>query len=183
MLRVVPPDQRLDACDPLAVQTDLRLIVKLQLIVRQGLPKRSFKGLSLLQLDVHILFEKTIDASAIGFGAVESQIGVAQQMIGISLVFRVESDADATADNDLVTLKVEGLGKGVNNPLRQASCAIRLTELALNDREFVAAQPRQGITCANETLEPSGHLPEKLVAEFMSEGIVDIFEVVEIEQQ
>ena len=50
------------------------------------------------------------------------------------------------------------------------------------DREFIAAQSRDGIGFAKQSPQAAGHFPQHHVADRMAERVVHIFEAVQIEQ-
>ena len=59
---------------------------------------------------------------------------------------------------------------------------IGLVEIFKDDNELVAAQTRHGIPLANAGFETQGDLLQKLVADRMTQGVIERLEVVEIDQ-
>ena len=56
-------------------------------------------------------------------------------------------------------------------------------EAGAEDRELVAAEPGHGVALADHRPEPRGDQPEQLVTHVVPEGVVDLLEVVEVQQQ
>ena len=106
---MVPAQQRLEAGDLAARDVDERLVVQLELVGEQRLAQIELEPAALLHLRVHFRLEEVVGAAALGLGAVERHVGVAQQLVGLVAVGRRHGDADAGADDDLVAEHVERL--------------------------------------------------------------------------
>ena len=65
---------------------------------------------ALLQGGVHARLEEMVGAAAFALGAVEREVGVLQQRLGVDAVARRDRDADAGADDDVVAVDLERLG-------------------------------------------------------------------------
>ena len=92
---MVPAHQRLEARRPRRSSTSIeRLVVKLEFVGEQRLAQIELELAALLHLRVHFRLEEMIAAAAVGFGAIERHVGVAQQLIGLVAVGRRHGDAD-----------------------------------------------------------------------------------------
>ena len=60
---------------------------------------------------IHLALEEARGAGAVALGAIEGQIGVLEQLVGIVAVARADGNADRGADDDLVVIEVEGGAK------------------------------------------------------------------------
>ena len=70
--------------------------------------------------------------------------------------------------------------------IRSSACVevgLRIGELAHEDAELVAAEPRDRVAAAQHRLEPAGELDEQQVAVAVAERVVDLLEAVEVHQQ
>ncbi len=94
----------------------------------------------------------------------------------------VHRDADAGPDDEVVVFDAEGalerqadlLGGVLRTPL---------ADFRQQDRELVAAEPRDGARVAQDRRQAQRHLLEDIVADLMAEGVVDLLEPIEIHHQ
>ena len=105
---MVPADQGLEAADLVALEIDDRLVVELELAGRQRLAQVVLQGAPRLHLRVHLRLEEAEGAAAVALGAVERQVGVAHQLVGLVAVRRADGDADAGADHHLLAVDLVG---------------------------------------------------------------------------
>ena len=103
--RMRPAQQRLEADDVLAHQIYERLIVHFERFGRQRRAQIDFELAAGLRLGVHLRLEKAEGRFAGGLGAIERQVGIAQQVIGIVAVGGRHGDADGRADGHHVGLR------------------------------------------------------------------------------
>ena len=178
---MIPAYQGLEAADFLARQVDDRLVVQLEFACRQRLAQVLLHDAAGLHLQVHHGFEEAERAAAVALGAVEREVGVAQQFVGVRSVAGADRNADADADHGLLAVDVIGLAQRVDDALRQRSGLGGVRDRGLHDHEFIAAHPRDGVGLANEAAQPLGDDPEQLVAAGMAERIVDGLELIEVE--
>ena len=99
-----PAQQRLEADDVSADEIDERLIVHFQLLGGECRAQVDLELAARLRLGVHLRLEEAEGRFAVGLGAIERQVGVAQQTIGVVAVGGRDGDADAGADGHQVTL-------------------------------------------------------------------------------
>ena len=57
----------------------------------------------------------------------------------------------------------------------------RLIEQFLNDGEFVATQTGNHVDISDAAAQPIGHALEQLVAGRMSEGVIDLLQIIKVE--
>ena len=80
-------------------------------------------------------------------------------------------------------LNVVGRGDDLGQAKRQPLRVGGVVDVGLDDREFVAADARYRVGFAHAAAQPAGHGAQQLVADGVSERIVDVLEVVEVEAQ
>jgi hypothetical protein len=150
LARMIPAYQGLEAADFLARQVDDRLIVQLEFACRQRLAQILFHDAAGLHLQVHHGFEEAECAAAVALGAVEREVGVAQQFVGVRSVAGTDRNADADADHGLLTVDdVIGLTQRVDDgpapvPWRRQGSAIvacTMTNSSPPIRAIVSASP------------------------------------------
>ena len=121
LARMIPAYQGLEAADFLARQVDHRLVVQLEFACRQRLAQVLLHDAAGLHLQVHHGFEEAERAAAVALGAVEREVGVAQQFVGVRSVAGADRNADADADHGLLAVDVIGLAQRVDDALCQRS--------------------------------------------------------------
>src|SRR5438105_1177685 len=100
---MLPTEQGLEA-DDVAVDPRQRLIVKTQLVPRDGGCELVLDGAPLAQAVVHFDLEESRLAAAGGLGAVERGVGIVEQRGGIDAVGGKDGNADADADAQMLAV-------------------------------------------------------------------------------
>jgi hypothetical protein len=115
-------------------------------------------------------------------GHVHGNVGVLEQLGGVAAVLGVDRDPDAG-------IQVEG------HPADAEGLVERRTELVgdrtgpvsgcarQQDRELVPAQPGNRVGSSEGPAQPLADLDEQLVAMVVAEGVVDVLEPVQVQQQ
>ena len=80
-------------------------------------------------------------------------------------------------------VEVERLRDRGHEPLGEGGGAFWLAQARLHDREFVAAEPRDGVGLPHRGREPRRHLLEQPIAGAMAAQVVDVLEAIEVEAQ
>ena len=104
------------------------------------------------------------------------------QLLHILPIGRVESDTDGRASTNFVVGETNWLCKGADNLARQDGRALGFVEFSLNYRKLVPTETRHRIGLANHHPQNFRNRLEQFVANRMAQGIVDLFEAVEIEE-
>ena len=178
---MVPAQQRLEAGDVIALQVHHRLVIEFEFSGRKALAQILLHDAAGLHLFVHRGLEEAERAAAVALGAVQCEVGIAQQLVGDKAVARADGDADAGADNGLLAVDVIGLADPGDDLLRQRGRFRRVGDRRLDDDEFVAAHPRDGVGLAHQSAQAFGDDLQQLVARGMTEGVVDRLELIEVE--
>ena len=145
--------------------------------------RRSDSSAPRLHSRIHVRLEKAICAAAVELGPVHGQVRILQQLIRVGPIVRGQGDADAGVGDELVTAGFVRLPDRVADSIHQVDDVQWLRHGAVNDREFVAAQPRNDIRLSETTAQASGHGFQQLIADRMAERVVDALEMIEIEIQ
>jgi hypothetical protein len=112
------------------------------------------------------------------FRAVHRAVGVLEQRLGRVAVVRKERDADARRHVELVPFDRHRVRDRVEQLLGDPRRVVGRLEIAEEDREFVAAHAGDGVAVAQHRAQSRGDGAEKLVAEAVAEGVVDVLEAV-----
>src|SRR5438477_4299422 len=132
-LWMIPAQQCLESADFAAGEIDERLIIEFEFVALERLAKIELQFTALLHLRVHFRLKEMVSAASIGLGAVKLHVGIAQELIGLAAVGRRHGDADAGADDQLVTLHLEWLGQ-LGDDLAGKLAGTRRRGLSLHDR-------------------------------------------------
>jgi hypothetical protein len=119
----------------------------------------------------------------VGLDAVESEIGVLDEQVGIGAVARRQRDADAGGDVDALAGDVVGFADRIDDAGSQRLGLTGVVHVGLDDGEFVAAQARHQVGLAHATEQPSAHLLQQRIADRVAQRVVDALEAIEIEAQ
>ena len=156
----------------------------LELTARDGVPQVALERVAGFEFGRHRFVIDVEAVPARRFRAIQRKIGFLQELLLVIAVFRRHRDPDAGADFHAVARQLERLGNQLGDARRQIDRTGPLVvALGLDDREFVAAQPRKHIRAAQRRFQAIRHLPQQRVACGMSERVVDVLEAVEIEHQ
>jgi hypothetical protein len=179
---MVPANQSFEHHDFVAGDVANRLIVDLEFVALQRHPQVEFQQPPGLGAGIHPGFEEAVGAAAVRLGSIERQIGILQELIGILSVLGRQRNADADPDNELVAADIVGRGDLLDDEAGKGCDCRRVAVAAkLHDREFVSAESRDGIVLADAFAEPVGDLLQQGVADRVTERVIDVLEVIEIE--
>jgi predicted MarR family transcription regulator len=76
-----------------------------------------------------------------------------------------------------------GLGDDISQLRRKRANLGRIVDIALQDREFVAAKTRGDVSSADYALDARSDLPQQRIADCVAERVVDVLKAIEIEIQ
>jgi len=132
---------------------------------------------------VHALGEHEVPVAALRLGAIERDIGLAQQLGAVEPEFGRADHADADPDESGIAEHFEALADRGQDALAKR-VEIRLgRHSGKQDREFVAAEPRHRVAVPEQLRDARGEGADQLVAGEVAERVVDPLEPVEVEQQ
>ena len=119
----------------------------------------------------------------LGLDPIEREIGVVEQLLGCPAL-SCERAMPMLAPI-MAWAAVERIGRAdhLDDALRQCLGAPAALGRDLQDRELVAAEPRDRVDLAHAAAQPLRHLTQQLVAGRVAERVVDLLEAVEIDQQ
>ena len=156
-LRVLPPRQQLHRLHAAAGQLDDGLEVRHELAAVEAVPHGLFQrgtfGHQLVEADV----VEAQAAAALGLGAVERRVGLAQQLVGIAAVFREAGDADRRADGHAERSDLHRLAHRAHHAFGQMMGCRRLHVVADEHDELVAAVARAGLAAAQDLAQAPRH--------------------------
>lgn len=121
------------------------------------------------------------DAATVAFGAIERGVGARDETVQREAVARRERDSYADPDANLFSPDLIGRAEGANDAMRDQQRFVLVTNSALDDDEFVAAETRGRVLAADRAEKTLGDRAKERVADEMAIGVVDGLEPIEIE--
>ena len=162
-------------------KVDQGLVVDLEFVLQDGLPKVVLKRLSGLQLLIHFCFEYAIGRTASLLCAIERDVRIFQKTLRVIGRHVCDCDPDADADMQFLIIDLERSPDHFDQFATQLLRFKRLVDADLNDRELVAAKARHRITAFDAALEAIGQLLQENVAGPVPKRVVHFLEVIEVQ--
>jgi len=119
--------------------------VQLELIERERAAHVALEPPLATHLAAVVVVEHLKAAAPGRLDAVKRDVGILQQLVRSLAVLGRSDDADAGANRDGVAEDVVGLRDIAEYAARQPLALIDLADAGLNDREFIAPEPRQEV--------------------------------------
>jgi len=82
-----------------------------------------------------------------------------------------------------VTIEHEGCRERGNHFLCHPTCILRFSQAGKDDREFVPAKAADNVRGSHTLLQPPGRLDEQLVTGGVTEVVIDVLEMIQIDEQ
>jgi hypothetical protein len=134
------------------------------------------------QRDVHALLVEPI-AAAVLLGAIEGDVGVAQDLLGRRLLAPAhDHDAGRGRHDHAPAVQLDRLGERGQQVARHLARRVGRGAALEQDGELVAAEPRGGVAGREPLGQPPRADPQQLVAGGVAERVVDLAEVVEVDE-
>jgi len=131
----------------------------------------------------HLFAEEAEGSAAIRLGAIERHVGVFEQRIRADAVRRGHRNPDAGADFDQMIVDLVALAQMLDNSPGETRGILVRFDVLLKHHKFVAAEPRHEILRAQHFAQPVGDRAQQPVAARMTQGIVDLLELIEVDKQ
>ena len=181
-LRVLPAQQGFDRDDTQVAEAVAWLVMQLEFLVAQGPAQVVFQLAAVLDLLVHFGGKVAPGILAIGFGLVQGDVGAADQFAGIETLGAGLSDADTDPDVQRLAVIADGLLQQANQACAETVDFAAVVHAAEDHNEFVAAQACDQVAIAGSVAQARRHFLQHRIPGAMAEGVVDRFEVVQIQQ-
>lgn len=129
----------------------------------------------------HLGREAVMPISTISLGVVHGRVGVVHEGIGIIGIIRVEADADAERDKELIAMDAVRPAEDGEQFFRDSGGIFGSSDFGEQDHEFVATLAADGVDVARALLNTTRHRLEQAIPHGMAERIVDGLEGVKVE--
>ena len=184
-LGMLPADQGLDAMHPPGREMQDRLVVEDELVGLDRLAQLAGHSHFLLHGVPEVPAEHLHPAAAAPLGRVHRKVGVSNQVgrPGSGGVAALRGrDPDARGQPSGAAVEVEGLVEDALETLGQCDSARRVTVPAEDD-ELVTTEPADGVLRPGPGDQPPGDLAQQVVTHLVSQGVVDVLEAVDIQEE
>ena len=182
-LGVVPAQQRFGADNHVVGDPHHRLVMQSECVVLDGRTQRGLQRVLLEPVRGQVGIEELIGVAPELLRPVHRDIGMLEQLFGCVAIVGVDRDADRRGDVDVMLLDLEGLRYGILQLRRDAIQGFRIFEILDDDHELVPAQPGEQIGFAQHVRKRRRDALQELVADAVSQRVVDVLEPVEVDEQ
>ena len=180
--RMAPAQQRLGLDDAPGRELDDRLRVELELTCGE----RGAEVLAELQSRLRRRLQGAREVAA----AIASEplrdvhrlVCVREQHLHVLRIARIDRDADARGYVRDFSVQQERLSERFEHFVSDLRYTVGLHEVGHDDREFIAAQPRDGVGDAHAFADPACRLDQQEIAGMVPEGVVHVLEAIEIDE-
>ena len=182
--RMVPADQRLGAANLHRARIDHGLIVDLEFIPCDGAAQFILQLIPTSRIGRHVGFKQMKDISAGGLGLIKRKVGAVHELIGLRTVGPRLRNPDAGLDDRFMAVEIIGLADQFDQLAGERDGSVpAIAVRQLQNCELIAADPRHNVICTDRRLQAARHLTDQVITGDMPKRVVDVFEVVEVEQQ
>ena len=162
------------------LEIEQRLVDQLELASLQCQAQIRLQLTSLLGAFVEAFLEEGVSAAAGLLGAIQRQVGAAQQCLAVVPVLGSNRDADAGRWREFIAFNADRLGNRREYLARQPVDRVAIFPDGLQDDELVPAEARNEMAPRRVLYPPPG-FNQQSVAGRMAERVVDDLELVEVE--
>jgi hypothetical protein len=180
---MLPADERLHADDRPRRQVHQRLVEDHQLVLAERFPQHVLQRQPLQGAGIHGRRVELVVVAPLLLGPVHGRVGVPHQRLRIAAVLGIEADADAGRDEQLAVGDGEGDLERVDDLLGDLGRVLDLLDARDHQRELVAAETGHRVALAHAAAHPLRHQAQESVPHRVSEGVVDVLEAIEVEEE
>ena len=185
--RVVPARQGFIP-EHLAVRVDNGLIHHADFVAHQGQAQFRLEPVAFRDGGLHGRIKKAQKIASVRFGLVHGQISTFQQFVTIGISAAEQSGPDTGCAVVFVAIQVIRLVQCHQQFLTDPTCLNRrLLQVGIeafeDDDKLIATQPCHGIHFPHTDFQALGHPLEQQITSLMAFGVVQLFEVVQVDEQ
>ena len=177
---MLPARERLDARGTAAGERELRLVLELDLAGADPAPQLAGEH---QPVDAVVVVGGGIDLDRVlgGLGAVERDVGSAEELLRVVAVLGVAGDADARADVQQDPVELERRVERRDDALGDLPAVRAVARADEQHGELVAAQAGERVARSHGVAQAAGDLLQQPVAVGVAERVVDRLEIVEVD--
>jgi len=147
------------------------------------MPQAAFQGLQLDSPNVHVLFKELVTVASIFLSVVHRGIRILDQGLCILTVIRKGADANTHCDIEVVPGNAMWRREHREHLFGGDGCVFYLIEFRKHDHKFVSTQATDRVRDADTRQQPLRHQLEQGVSHGVPEGVIDVFESIEVHKQ
>ena len=163
-------------------QIDLRLVVQRELLRFERATQHLLDRLPLHRPNVHGGPKKLETLTPILLRLVHGGIGVLDECFGVDTVVGIDAHPNAGRHVKIMLSKRMGLCNRLQHSARCNRCILGLLNLRKQHDEFIAALPADGVRASHAVHQATRDRLKKFVASGMTQGVIDVFEAIQIEE-
>jgi len=176
---MLPPNQRLYGFSAARGQIHDRLVVKPELVMRDGREQFVLEVEPLARNPVHGFVERIEGALTLTLRLVHCDIGVSQQ-VGRRLTSFVQRDAHTAIHDHGLTLELKRLCQRLQDTMSRHRDVLDFVQ---KHCELVASKSRSSVRGSHTLLDSLCHCNQQFVPGRVAETVVDRLEVVEVQER
>ena len=155
-----------------------------EFVAQQRAAHLDFEGPAPVYARIHFRFEEAVPVAAFTLGSVQREVGDAQKLLSVHAIVRRDRNAYTGAERNLGAVDGEWRADRFDDARRQGRGARRLANVGLQDREFVAAKPRERILgAAYAGAQTLAHALQQRVAVRMAKRVVYGLETIQVDAE
>ena len=182
-LRVVPAQQRLAADGAHRGEVGLGLVVDDELALFEGAVQGTGERQAIVDAVVH---GRRIELPAVAaqlLGAVHRHLGVVEQRLGVDAVARIERQADARREPELVIIDQPGLGEALRKTPGDGEAVVTTRQAGQQHGELITAPAPDRVLAAGVALQALTDGLQETVSAGMTDGLVCGLEAIEVDER
>src|SRR5579863_60899 len=181
-LRDAPAQQGLGPHDLSRREVDSRLITEHELLALERAPQMRLELEALRHQRIQLVREELEVVASAVLRAIHRRIGMFEQSRGVLAILGMQGDTDAAAHEELALLDDPGLRDRTEHLAHELPDAVRPPVPVDEQHELIATEPSDRVAVAHTRAKSARHALQKLIAEVMSETVVDELEPIEIHE-
>ena len=182
-LRVRPAGEHLESRQAPRVELEDGLVDEVEPLLRHGVPQLALEPELCGHFGVQGAVEDRVSALALRLGAIHRDIGIAHHLVVRLVGQRAGRDADARTGRYGNPFQVQRFGEHLLQALGEHDDLAVGAHVLDENRELVAAEPRDQVLGAQKRPHAPGELDQQGVPRAVAEAVVDQLEPVEVEEQ
>ena len=182
MLRVLPANERLPTNQTPLTDRPLRLVMQHELCICQRPAQVIFQLQTFLHRLIHRRCVECPGITSLRLDLVHRHIGVLHQGFDPGTIGGIDRHAHRGRRVHLRTIDDVGLRQLCLQINDEMGTAILVTDIFQDHQEFVPAQSRHRIGDPHGSPQPACSLDQQLITKLVAEGIIDILEAVEVDE-
>src|SRR5581483_5165111 len=127
--------------------------------------------------------EALIVTAAMSFSAEQRTVGIFQERLGIHSVIRIYTDSDTYGNVHILLLDVVGCAQRGEQLARTEGRIFWAAHFRQENHEFIPTLATDGVRASHASRQASRNRLQKLIADRMTQGVVDMLEVIHIHEQ